>query len=329
LDGSEDQAESLIIEYLSDPPPSFPLLIRVSKEVLAREKVVDAFDSLSKCKTYYDERTHLLIVSMPGPLHSAVERSIDRFWWALFYNQLSPELRENLWMGYVELRLHGSPILGSKKPQTKKKAPDRTVYFKDGCLNPVTVLFEVGVSQGDVDLKTDALNYLQRESNRGRPQLVVLINVEENKGHREEVLSRSATQQEIRALVDKFAKSPLKAYYAPDSSPVSEDSSTKMDLEVSESIDPTHWVGPLKVTLEFWRYVHGIAQREASWDVLPTPSESNPIITLRDFLPLQEHGRRTDILDEGYELDLGRIGEDITDGVIELATERAIRALRG
>src|ERR1700722_3884365 len=84
-------------------------------------------------------------------------------------------------------RKPGSPILGPKKPQTKKKAPDRTVYFKDGRLNPVTVLFEVGVSQGDVDLKPDALNYLLSESNRGRRQLVVLINVEENKGHREEV----------------------------------------------------------------------------------------------------------------------------------------------
>jgi hypothetical protein len=50
--------------------------------------------------------------------------------------------------------------------------------------------------------------------------------------------------------------------------------------------------------------------------VLPTPSESNPIITLRDFLPLQEHGRRTEILDEGYELDLERLGEDINEGVI-------------
>ena len=66
------------------------------------------------------------------------------------------------------------PILGPKKPQTKKKAPDRTVYFKDGRLNPVIVLFEVGVSQRDVDLKPDALNYLLSESNRGRQQLVVL-----------------------------------------------------------------------------------------------------------------------------------------------------------
>jgi len=83
------------------------------------------------------------------------------------------------------------------------------------------------------------------------------------------------------------------------------------------------------VTLEFWRCVSGKAQREAFWDVLPTPSESTPIFTLRDFLPLQEHGRRTEILGEGYELDLGRLGEDINAGIIELATERAVRTLRG
>ena len=57
------------------------------------------------------------------------------------------------------LRMHGSPDLGAKKSQ--KKAPDRTLYLKDGRLNPVTVLFEVGVSQGDVDLKADVIDYLQ------------------------------------------------------------------------------------------------------------------------------------------------------------------------
>jgi hypothetical protein len=50
---------------------------------------------------------------------------------------------------------------------------------------------------------------------------------------------------------------------------------------------------------------------------------------LRDFLPLQEHGRHIEILDEGYELDLEQLGEDINSGIIELATERAIRKLRG
>jgi hypothetical protein len=129
----------------------------------------------------------------------------------------------------------------------------------------VTVLFEVGVSQGEIDLRTDALNYLQRESNRGRAQLVVLINIEENKEHQEEILSRPTTQQEIEALVAKYANSPLQAYYEPDSSPISEVSNTQMDLEILESIDPSHWVGPLTVTLEFWRCIDGKAQREASW----------------------------------------------------------------
>lgn len=55
--------------------------------------------------------------------------------------------------------MHGSPDLGAKKSQ--KKALDRTIYLKDDRLNPVTVLFEVGVSQGDVDLEADVIDYLQ------------------------------------------------------------------------------------------------------------------------------------------------------------------------
>jgi hypothetical protein len=86
-----------------------------------------------------------------------------------------------------ELKMYGYPVPGVKKFQGKKKVPDRCIFFNDHRMEPVTVIFEVGVSQGGMDLQADAIHYLERQSDRGQVQLVVFINVEEDTAVQKEI----------------------------------------------------------------------------------------------------------------------------------------------
>ena len=281
LGGSEDEIESLIIDYVLDPPPSFPLLIQAPYEVLSRDGVSDALRTVEsnrrRCKTSYDPKTGILTISMPGVLHIAAEEHVDEWWWTSIRPCLPVDLRERLKIGYVELSMHGSPIMGLKTAQTRNKTPDRAIYFLDDRLNPVTVLFEVGVTQSGIDLEADAINYLERLSNRGKAQLVVLINVEEDREVRDEIWTRPETQLKVDTMVSKYGRPCVKAFHDPDESSESEESDSEIDLGIRECIDPSHWVGPLKATVEFWRAINGKARREGIWVSL-RPAELNCVI---------------------------------------------------
>lgn len=90
----------------------------------------------------------------------------------------------------------------------------------------------------------------------GKIQLVMLVDIEEDKKARKHVKSTFASQKRVKALLKRFGNNKRKALLMLDEDQESNTPEIESDADMYESIEMSickdDWVGPIKVNVELW-----------------------------------------------------------------------------
>ncbi|GAM34879.1 hypothetical protein TCE0_015f02754 [Talaromyces pinophilus] len=198
---------------------------------LGLERFLESLQEQGRVLRYvYDLDSSTLKVMSPGnPIHSALS--------------ISFAVREE--------RVMRHPIDGTvqNKIAAHHKTPDLAIYFVKprGCL--LTVVFEVGWAETYADLLSDAKQWLVKKSDE--VNIVVIIDIKEDKLARREVRATPKSQERLRRLVAEFGGEEARLRDDIDSQP-DVDSDNEMYREIKSIINVDDWVGPLSASLEIW-----------------------------------------------------------------------------
>lgn len=150
---------------------------------------------------------------------------------------------------------------GSKKIHAWEKSPDAVFLFEapnTGKAIP-TVIFEAGFSEPYDDLLNDMRQWLLKT--KGRVQLVILANIDEDKKARNTLKKTPECSARINQLVKPFGNSQGRARHNeknPDYDEALEDmdseASSNQDIydSIEEAVQTHDWVEPIEASLEFW-----------------------------------------------------------------------------
>lgn len=230
---------------------------------------------------YFPNDRRLQIIPMANPVHQALcwalEKDIRDF---QCEGSGSKKVFKHLRIGTTSMPMASSSVdqFARRKTPARKKTPDLAISFLNprGIIFQFTVILEVGFTETHEDLLADALQWLTKIED---VNLIIIVDVNEDKKALQAVKHTTAFQKRARKLVDQFGNEQARARddcndvtdgevtdnrsegNDDPNSILSEAATEDLMKELQTEIHVDDWVGPLSARLEFWELEDGELQR--------------------------------------------------------------------
>jgi hypothetical protein len=241
--------------------------------------------------SYYPDECVLQVIPRESPVHSAFYEALSTTLIKEFMVTFSDETLEPFWpvkhLNFGPFRIpmkvsnddqpaqHPAQHLVQRKVPVQMMNPDWVIIYRkfgrgDDAL---TVAVEVGFIESYRDLVSHAEQLLVKR--RGEVNLVILVNVKEDKAMLRDAQKTREFRVRLQNLVAAFGNDEAKLVHSIDDDDgdsgdsgdcdsdieMSELSSEDLKYAIEDRLNVDDWVGPLSADLEFWELKNGICQR--------------------------------------------------------------------